>query len=171
MYKVYLSVSKNTIKENNITIESYIEYDIIQKIKNKLISKNKYIVYVSKPSMSHEETITDSNNIAPNINVIINTNCKENEGINVYAKAGCSISNGYAKEIYKKILPVYYNKNTDNGIMYDNENINKLSNPAVLIELGNKESIQDINWLNDNKNEIAEKITEGIALGSKLRPC
>ena len=146
---------------------------LLEDIKSMLISTNKFIVFNGKETISEEQKIKDINMFRPDIYVLICTNIKDEKGPSVITKANSEMSNGFAKSIYNKLHEIYYDKNVDLGVVYD-ENapvINKINSNGVIVQIGNIKDIGDKKWIEERKINIAGKIVEGIIKGCSLKPC
>lgn len=175
MYKVYLSPATNYrgFGIDEFGLESYRMNEIANILEKLLINEGHFIVYRNKENMTREEIIKDSDNFFPDIHVAIHSYSSDNKGIEIYTKVGSEVSNGFAKEIYKELYKIYYNKTVDPGVIYNDKIIEIMSvkSPAVLVNVGCHKSADDVNWMLNNKEKIAEAIKEGIVKATKLRPC
>ena len=175
MYKVYLSPSlkSKSIGVENYGLESYQMNKIADEVEKCLEKDGKFIIFRSKEFMTREEIIDDSKSIKPDIHIAIHSKMGDKEGPECYTKVNSEISNGFAKEIYKAIQSIYYNKDIDNGVIYDDKIIEIMSvnSPAVLIQVGCHESVNDARWIEKNTKNIGEAIANGIITGFELKPC
>lgn len=175
MYKVYLSPSTQdkTFGIGNFGNESYRMNQIADEVEKQLLILREYVVYRNNFQMTKEDIIEDSNNQKADIHIIIHSNYNEERGISCYIKENCLRSNGVAKEVYKQLQSIYYDKNIDNGIIYDNkiEEISKVNNASVLVEVGCNKNLQDANWIAQNIKEIGKAIAIGIDKGIHLKLC
>ena len=175
MYKVYLNplTCMEGIGIKNFGLPNHWINQIVDEIKKYLIKEGNYVVYTKKENMTAEQIINDNNEISPNIYVAINTSSETTKGIEVYTKVGCEISNGYAKETYKELSKVYYDKQIDNGVIYKDKVVElmKIDSPAILINLGCNKNKHDVDWIVNNITGISLAIEKGIVKATKLRPC
>ena len=144
--------------------------DVVEQL---LLKSGKYVVYRNISGMSKEEIIKNSNEVSPYIHIAIHSQYGNRPGCECYVKVGDEISNGFGKEIYKEVLELYNNKNMDNGIVYDKSviEINKVNSPAVLIEVGCHDNIDNAKWIVQNIHNIGKAIYKGIEKGVALKVC
>lgn len=175
MYKVYLSPSTQdkSFGANGFGSEEFRMNQIADVVEQELLKNEKYIVFRNVPGMNKEEIIIDSNKILPDIHVAIHSNYGDKKGCECYAKVGDEASNGFAKEVYKKLAGIYYDKNIDNGVIYDENimEINKVNSPAILIEIGCHDNEDDAKWIVSNIQDIGSAIAYGIEKGFTLKLC
>ena len=175
MYKIYLSPSmqSNSFGINGFGTEEYRMNQIADAVERKLIGKSNVLVYRSKRGMNKNEAIEESNNIKADIHVAIHSNYGAAQGPECFVKVGDETANAVAKEIYKSLMNIYYDKNIDNGLTYSNEIVEIMSVKAsgVLVEIGYHDNIKDVKWILENIEQIGEAIADGIALSLELKKC
>lgn len=175
MYKVYLSPSTQdkTFGVGNFGSEAYRMNQIADEVEKQLFELREYVVYRNNVKMTKEDIIEDSNKQNADIHVAIHSNYGKEQGINCYTKENCLRSNGVAKEIYKQLIGIYYDKNIDRGIIYDNKivEVTNIKNAAVLVEVGFHGNIEDSNWIIKNIKDIGKAIANGIDKGIRLKLC
>ena len=175
MYKIYLSPSTQA-KSLGVGEYGTEEYrmnmiaDVVEKI---LIGTEDVIVYRNRKGMNRESIIKESNISNVDIHVAIHSNYGGASGPECFPKVECERSNGVAKEIYKGLKNVYYNKEIDNGVTYNNKivEIMNVNSPAVLVEVGYHDNMKDVEWIINNIYIIGEAIAYGIIEGMKLKVC
>ena len=175
MYKVYLSPSTQdkSFGTGNFGVEEFRMNQIADVTEQMLLKTGEYAVFRNVSGMTKEEIIADSNEVKPFIHVAIHSNYGKKQGCECYVKVGDEVSNGFAKEVYKEVVSLYYNKDIDNGLIYDKKivEINKVNSPAFLIEVGCHDNENDANWIVSKTKEIGEAIARGIEKGFKLKYC
>ena len=175
MYRIYLSPStqEKSFGVGDFGTEEFRMNQIADVVEHSLLRDGEYAVFRNVENMTKEEIINDSDEIAPNIHVAIHSNYGTTIGPVCYVKVGDDTSNGYGKEIYKEIMSIYYNKEIDNGLVYDEKivEINKALAPSVLVIVGNHENQRDSKWIVDNITNIGESIASGIRKGFTLKVC
>lgn len=175
MYKIYLSPSNNSklFGVNNFGSEEFRMRQIAEIVKSNLISTGNYAVYITESDMDKDEVIQKVNQINPNLYISINVEEKDIRGIKCYTKDTEPKSNGFAKEIYKSLQKIYYDKEIDNGIIYNLniKEISKINSPVVVVCVGSRSDVKDADWITENITKIGEKISEGIQKGFTLKSC
>ncbi len=175
MYKIYLSPSTQdkSFGVGEYGTEEYRMNMIADVVERILLSSEDFVVYRNKRGMGREDIIKESNILNVDIHVALHSNYGGNNGPECFPKVGCERSNGVAKEIYKGLKMIYYNKETDNGVIYDNKivEIMSVNSPAVLVEVGYHDNIRDAEWIINNIYIIGEAIAYGIIEGMKLKVC
>ena len=175
MYKVYLSPSTQdkSFGVGAFGTEEFRMNQIADVVENILLGTGEYAVFRNVSGMTKEEIIADSNEVTPFIHVAIHSNYGNKPGCECYVKVGDEVSNGFGKEVYKEVLALYYDKNIDNGLVYDEKivEINKVISPAILIEVGCHENENDSKWIVSNIEKIGEAIARGIEKGFNLKYC
>ena len=175
MYKVYLSPSTQdkSFGISNYGTEEFRMNQIADVVEQELLKNGDYAVFRNVLGMNKEEIINDSNDVKPNVHVAIHSKFGNKPGCECYVKVGDETSNGFGKEVYKEILTLYYNKNIDNGIIYDKNviEINKVNSPAILIEVGCHDNNDDVKWIIENTGNIGKAIARGIVKGFTLKIC
>ncbi len=175
MYKIYLSPSTQdkSFGVGEYGTEEYRMNMIADVVERILVSSEEFLVYRNKIGMSREDIIKESNTLNVDIHVAIHSNYGGANGPECFPKVGCERSNGVAKEIYKGLKNIYYDKETDNGVMYNNKivEIMNVSSPAVLVEIGYHDNEKDVEWIINNIYIIGEAIAYGIIEGMKLKLC
>lgn len=175
MYKVYLSPSTQdkSFGVGDFGSEEFRMNQIADSVERNLLQTGEYAVYRNVPGMTKEEIIMDSNEVKPWVHIAIHSNYGNKVGCECYVKVGDEVSNGFGKEIYKEIMKIYYNKDIDNGLIYDQNilEINKVTAPAILIEIGCHDNENDVNWILSNVEKIGKSIANGIIKGFTLKPC
>lgn len=175
MYKVYLSPSTQdkSFGIGHFGVEEFRMNQIADVVERVLLENGEYAVFRNVSGMTKEEIIKDSDDINPNIHIAIHSNYGNKQGCECYIKVGCEISNGFGKEIYKEVLALYYDKSIDNGLIYDENiiEINKVNSPAILIEAGCHDNVDDSNWMVANIDNIGRAIARGIIKGFTLKVC
>ena len=175
MYKVYLSPSTQdkSFGIGDFGVEEFRMNQIADVVQQDLLQRGEYAVFRNVSGMTKEEIIKDSNEIKPNIHVAIHSNYGNRPGCECYVKVGDELSNGFGKEVYKEVLALHYNKSIDNGLIYDKNviEINKVSSPAILIEVGCHDNENDSKWMVANIERIGKAIARGIIKGFKLKVC
>lgn len=175
MYKIYLSPSNQdkSFGVGDFGSESFRMNEIADVVEKELLALGNFAVYRNKEYMTKEEIITHNNEIKPYVHIAIHSNYGNKQGVESYPKVGCEISNGFAKEIYKSLQRIYYDKTKDAGVIYDEKivEINKVNSPAVLIQVGYHDNTMDSKWMVQNIDEIGMAIVKGIVEGFKLKNC
>ena len=175
MYKVYLSPSTQdkSFGVGNFGTEEFRMNQIADVVEKRLLDIGEYLVFRDKGGMNKDEIIKDSNKQNIDIHVAIHSNFGDKKGIETYIKVGDEKSNGFGKEVYKELIKIYYDKNIDNGLMYD-ESIKEIMNvksPAILVEVGGHDNKEDSIWIITNIENIGIAIANGIVKGFALKPC
>lgn len=174
MFKIYLS--SNTQEEifgvGSFGNEAYRMRQITDEIEKELLRLKRYIVYNSQETIE-ENIILDSNNKDVDLHIVVRSNYDKVIGIRCIPKTNCIRSNGVAKEIYKNLHSIYYDKRVDDGVLYESKNkeINSVKSPALIVEVGCNQNINDANWIVQNIYEISRKIAYGIDKGMYLKLC
>lgn len=175
MYKVYLSPSTQdkSFGKGDFGAEEYRMNQIADYVEKRLLETKEFIVFRNKPNMTKKEIIEESNSLNVEMHIAIHSNYGGAQGPECFVKVGDERSNGIAKEIYKKIMKIYYDKDIDNGLSYNNEIIEIMSveSSSVLIEVGYHDNIKDANWIVGNIEKIGIAIAEGIRESLKLKVC
>jgi N-acetylmuramoyl-L-alanine amidase len=175
MYKIYLSPSTQdkSLGVGEYGTEEYRMNMIADVVERILVGSGDFIVYRNRREMSRENIIKESNSLNVDIHVAIHSNYGGSNGPECFPKVGCERSNGVAKEIYKELKKIYYNKGTDNGIIYNDKIVETTSvnSPAVLVEVGYHDNLKDAEWIINNIYIIGEAIASGIIEGMKLKVC
>lgn len=175
MYKVYLSPStqSKSFGIGDFGVEEFRMNQIADVVERALLESGEYAVFRNVSDMTKEEIIKDSNEVNPNIHVAIHSNYGNKPGCECYVKVGDEVSNGFGKEVYREVLTIYYNKNVDNGLVYDKNviEINRVESPAILIEVGCHDNKTDAEWIIANIEKIGKAIARGIEKGFTLKPC
>jgi len=175
MYKVYLSPSTQdkSFGVSNFGTEEFRMNQIADVVEQELIEQGNFAVFRNVPTMSKHEIIKDSNDVKPAIHVAIHSNYGKKIGPECHIKENCEISNGFGKEVYNKLIKVYYDKSIDNGLIYDKKiiEINEVESPAILIMVGCHDDLNDVNWVIENIKEIGKSIADGIKKGVTLKVC
>lgn len=175
MYKVYLSPSTQdkSFGVGDFGVEEFRMNQVADVVEEELLQTGEYAVFRNVAGMTKEEIINDSNEVKPNIHVAIHSNYGNKPGCECYVKVGDETSNGFGKEIYREVLALYYNKNIDNGLVYDEKiiEINRVNSPAILIEVGCHDNQNDAKWIIDNIQQIGKAIARGIVKGFTLKVC
>lgn len=175
MYKVYLSPSTQdkSFGISNFGTEEFRMNQIADIVEQELIEHGDVAVFRNVPGMSKQEIIKDSNDVNPTIHVAIHTNYGNKVGPECYIKEGSEISNGFGKEVYNKLIKVYYDKSIDNGLIYDAKiiEINEVESPAILVMVGCHDNLNDVNWIIENIKPIGVSIADGIKKGFTLKVC
>ncbi len=175
MYKIYLSPST---QDKSLGVGEYgtEEYrmnmiaDVVEKV---LAGTGNFVVYRNRRGMKREDIIKESNALNVDIHIAIHSNYGGTNGPECFPKVNCERSNGIAKQIYRGLKGIYYNLETDNGITYNNNIIETMNvnSPAVLVEVGYHDNIEDAEWIIRNIYKIGEVIAIGIIEGMKLKIC
>ena len=144
--------------------------DVVERI---LVSSEDFVVYRNRRGMNKETIIKESNTLNVDIHVAIHSNYGGANGPECFPKTNSERSNGVAKEIYKGLKNIYYDKNIDNGITYNNKlvEIMSVNSPAVLVEVGYHDNEKEVEWIINNIYSIGEAIAYGIIEGMKLKVC
>lgn len=175
MYKIYLSPSTQdkSLGVGEYGTEEYRMNMIADVVERILVSSEDFVVYRNRRGLNKEEIIKESNALNVDIHVAIHSNYGRSNGPECFPKVECERSNGVAKEIYKELKKIYYNKEVDNGVIYNNKivEITSVSSPAVLVEVGYHDNIKDAEWIINNIYIIGEAIAYGIIEGMKLKVC
>jgi len=175
MYKVYLSPSTKdkSFGINNFGTEEFRMNQIADALEKYLLQTGNFAVYRNVNGMTIDEIIKDSNDVKPDVHIVIHSGYNNRPGTNCYVKVGDNISNGIAKEVNKQIYTIYYNKTIDNGITYDESviEIHKVNSPAIKIEVGSRENEQDVSWIVANVENIGKAMAIGIEKGFALKVC
>ncbi|MBR6613399.1 MAG: N-acetylmuramoyl-L-alanine amidase [Clostridia bacterium] len=175
MYKIYLSPSTQdkSLGVGKYGTEEYRMNMIADVVERILVGSSNFVVYRNRREMSRDEIIKESNILKVDIHVAIHSNYGGSNGPECFPKVNCERSNGVAKEIYKHLKKVYYDKETDNGITYSNNIIETMNvnSPSVLVEVGYHDNMKDAEWIVDNIYIIGEAIAYGIIEGMKLKVC
>ena len=175
MYKVYLSPSTQdkSFGVGDFGVEDFRMNQIADIVEQDLLERGDYAVFRNVSGMTKEEIIKDSNDVKPNIHVAIHSNYGNKPGCECYVKVGDETANGFGKEIYKEVLALYHDKSIDNGIIYDEKviEINKVNSPAILIEVGCHDNLNDSKWMIANIPSIGDAIARGIVKGFTLKVC
>ena len=169
MYKVYINIDS---KNSDIILQEDIMKEILENVKKNLIEADKFIVY-SGINKTKKEIIEESDNIKSDLHIVIQNTKENSKGPIVYIKTASDSSNGFGKEIYKKVMKIYNDKNIDNAIDFDTKivEIEKAPNSGVALMLFSVDNKQDQNWVLNNIISISKAISDGIIEGFKLRPC
>ena len=154
MYKIYLSPST---QDKSFGVGEYgtEEYrmnmvaDVVERI---LVGSGDFVVYRNRRGMNKDEIIKESNILKVDIHIAIHSNYGGDKGPECFPKINCERSNGVAKEIYKSLMSVYYDKEADNGITYNNKIVEMMNvnSPAVLVEVGYHDNIKDVEWISNS---------------------
>lgn len=164
MYKVYLSPSteENVFGVGDFGSKSYRMNQIVEEVEKELLMLKRYIVYRGE---------TKDNDV--DIYIKIESSNDVPQGVQCYPSLNSMRANGVAKEIYKELQKIYYDKNVDNGVIYDNNKMQMIdvNLPAVIIEVGCHKNLNDVNWIITNIEEIGKKIAMGIDKGMNLKLC
>lgn len=171
MYKIFLSPSTEdkSFGVGDFGMESFRMNQIADKIRNSLLEKQNYIVYINKDKRKREDIIKESNNLGVDLFLEIATNFGNKQGIENIVKDSDERSNAIGKRIYKNLANMYYDKQIDNEILYQNKK--EINSPAVTTRVGNRNNIKDSNWIVGNIDEIGSAIAKGIDEGFKLKVC
>lgn len=175
MYKVYLSPStqEKSFGVGDFGTEEFRMNQIADIVEQSLLKSGEYAVFRNVNNMTKDEIVKDSNELKPNIHIAIHSSYGSQAGPSCYIKVGDETSNGFGKEIYKEIMKMYYDKQTDNGLFYDEKiiEINNTIAPAILIIVGNHENSKDARWIIDNITNLGEAVAKGIQKGFTLKVC
>lgn len=175
MYKVYLSPSTKdkSFGINNFGTEEFRMNQIADAVETYLLQTGNFAVYRNVNGMTVDELIKDSNDVRPNVHIAIHSSYNNKLGINCYVKVGDNLSNGIGKEVYKQVHRIYHNINIDNGLTYDKSiiEIHKINAPAIKIEVGSRENVEDTSWVIQNVDNIGKAIALGIEKGFALKIC
>ncbi len=175
MYKVYLSPSTKdkSFGINNFGTEEFKMNQIADAVETYLLQTGNFAVYRNVNGMTIDEIIKDSNDVRPDVHIVIHSSFGNKSGLNCYVKVGDNLSNGIGKEVNKQVLGIYHNKNIDNGLTYDESviEIHKVNSAAIKIEIGSRENEQDVNWIISNVENIGKAIAIGIEKGFALKIC
>lgn len=175
MYKIYLSpsVQDKSFGVGDFGTEEYRMNAIADVVERKLLQNGQFLVFRNKKRMNKNDIIKESNELNVNIHIAIHSNYGGDQGPECFVKVGDERSNGIAKEIYKEIMKIYYNKNIDNGLLYNNEivEIMTVKASAVLVEVGYHDNINDAKWIVNNMEKIGVAIADGIISSLKLKAC
>ena len=175
MYKVYLSPSTQdkSFGVGDFGTEEFRMNEIADEVERKLLETGDFIVFRNKPNMTKKQIIEQSNTLKSDMHIAIHSNYGGAAGPECFVKVGDERSNGIAKEIYKNIIKVYYDKSIDNGLSYNSEimEIMEVNSSAVLVEVGYHDNIKDARWIVDNIEKIGVSIAEGIKESLKLKVC
>lgn len=175
MYKVYLSPSTQdkSFGVGDFGTEEYRMNQIADEIEKRLLESGEFIVFRNKPNMTKKEIVEESNSLKMDIHIAVHSNYGKAQGSECFVKVGDERSNGIAKEIYKNIMKIYYDKSIDNGLSYNSEivEIMQVEASSVLVEVGYHDNINDAKWIVDNIEKIGIAIAEGIKASLKLKVC
>jgi len=175
MYKIYLSPStqNKSFGVGNFGTEEYRMNEITDVVERKLLENGKFVVFRNKTNMTKKDIIQESRGLKVDMHIAIHSNYGKAQGPECFVKVGDEKSNGIAKEIYKEIMRIYYDKNIDNGLSYNNEIVEIMSVEAssVLIEVGYHDNIKDARWIVENIEKIGNAIAKGIIESTKLKVC
>lgn len=175
MYKIYLSPSTQdkSLGVGEYGTEEYRMNMVADVVERVLVGSGDFVVYRNRRGMSKEDIINESNILKVDIHIAIHSNYGGANGPECFPKVGCERSNGVAKEVYRKLNNIYYNRETDNGITYNNKiiEITNVNSPAVLVEVGYHDNEKDAEWIINNIYIIGEAIANGIIEGMKLKIC
>lgn len=175
MYKVYLSPStqSKSFGIGDFGTEEYRMNEIADAVERKLLGTGKFLVFRNKANMTKNDIIKESNDLKTDMHIAIHSNYGGSQGPECFVKVGDERSNGVAKEIYKSIMRVYYDKNIDNGLSYNDEIVEIMSVEAsgVLVEVGYHDNIKDAKWIIENTEKIGASIAEGVIESVKLKVC
>ena len=175
MYKIYLSPStqNKSFGVGNFGTEEYRMNEITNVVEKKLLETGNFLIFRNKPNMPKKDIIKESNDLKTDMHIAIHSNYGGAQGPECFVKVGDERSNGIAKEIYKSLMRIYYDKNIDNGLSYNNEIVEIMSVEAsgVLVEVGYHDNIKDAKWIVENVEKIGNAIAEGIINSLKLKIC
>ena len=175
MYKIYLSPStqNKSFGVGNFGTEEYRMNEITNVVEKKLLETGNFLIFRNKPNMPKKDIIKESNDLKTDMHIAIHSNYGGAQGPECFVKVGDERSNGIAKEIYKSLMRIYYDKNIDNGLSYNNEIVEIMSVEAsgVLVEVGYHDNIKDAKWIIENVEKIGNAIAEGIINSLKLKIC
>ena len=154
MYKVYLSPSTQdkSFGVGDFGVEEFRMNQIADVVEQSLLQSGEYAVFRNVSGMTKEEIIADSNDAKPNIHVAIHSNYGNKPGCECYVKVGDETSNGFGKEVYKEVLALHYDKNIDNGLVYD-KNIDLKTNTyktdTCILDMINSEIVKTNTYKNN----------------------
>lgn len=175
MYKVYLSPSTQdkSFGVGDFGTEEYRMNQIADVVEKRLLETREFIVFRNKLNATKKEIIEESNSLKIDMHISMHSNYGGAQGPECFVKVGDERSNGIAKEIYKNIMKIYYDKNIDNGLSYNGEltEIMGVDASSVLVEVGYHDNVKDARWIIDNIEKIGIAIAEGIETSLKLKVC
>jgi len=175
MYKVYLSPSTQSTSfgAQDFGTEEYRMNQIADSVEKRLLETGEFIVFRNKTNMTKKEIIEQSNNLKTDMHIAIHSNYGGAQGPECFVKVGDERSNGIAKEIYKSLMRIYYDRSIDNGLSYNNEIVEIMSveTSSVLVEVGYHDNIKDAKWIVENIEKIGIAIADGIIASLKLKVC
>ena len=126
MYKVYIETNNgNEINE------------LAELIKIELLKSDNIIVYINDLEVNKSESL----NLQMNLYVKLQDEGKL-KGPEVIMYELSDISNGLAKEIYKSLNKVYYDKTVNKGVIYSKEKFGLNNMPSVKVNVINKMKIK-----------------------------
>lgn len=159
MYRVYIETEMES--EYKMQME-----ELAMLIAKELLRTDNIIVYVNGKDLSRDE------NIDININAYVKLQSSNGEGgLEVTLNELSKVSNGLAKEIYKEIIKIYYDKNYNKGVTYVKEKIGIKDVPSVILNLFSTLNINELNWFKNNNVLIARAISTGIKTSFTLKQC
>ncbi len=166
---IYLSPSAQeyNIGLNDFGSEEYRMNKIADIVEQKL-KNDGYIVYRNNPNDTLKQIVAQSNNINPDIHVALHSNASgkgiKGQGPEIYANRKNTPGDQLANDIYDQIIKIYPYPEKGRGVLYTNslyEIINTLA-PAVLLEIAFHDNEDDVKWILENEEKIAEAIVIGI---------
>lgn len=158
MYKIFIDSSDNELIRN-----------LSNKTRNNLISHDNCIVYGGDSNAKYDISIT---NLELNAYVYIQENA-QGSGPEILLEGKNRLSNGIGKEVYKGIQKIYNNNNVDKGLIYK-DGIFKIpldNVPSILINVIDIKNSDDVKWLSENTDNVAQAISNGIIAGFNLKHC
>lgn len=159
MYRVYIETELESEYKNQME-------ELAMLVAKELLRIDNIIVYVNGKDLSRDE------NIEININAYVRLQSSDKEnGLDVRINELSKVSNGLAKEIYKEIIKIYYDKNYNKGISYVKEKIGIKDVPSVILNLFSTLNINEQNWFKNNNELIARAISTGIKTSFTLKQC
>lgn len=163
MKKVYISPST---QENNIGIGDYgteeYQMNIIADHLIPMLERCGFSVRRNKPEMSLRQVVVDSNAWCPDAHVAIHSNAGGGQGTEVWYYTGSVKGQKLAECLYNEVASLSPGK--DRGIK-NKTNFYELSQtiaPAIIIEVGFHDYMNDALWIKDAPKQIARAIAKGI---------
>ena len=159
MYKIFVDNS-----DNEMVLK------LSKEIQRILLTYDNCIVYeYNNKNETKEKLLSD---IELNAYVYIQENA-DGKGPEVILDEENNKANGIGKEVYKEIKKIYNCKDIDKGLIYMNNLFgNELKNiPAIKINIVDINDQDDIRWLDESKNSVAQAISNGIIKSFGLKFC
>jgi N-acetylmuramoyl-L-alanine amidase len=169
---IYLSPS---LQENNVGVGTYgteeKRMNELTDILEGLLADCGHTIYRNCPTWTLSQAVANSNKYKPDIHIALHSNTfnKTARGCEIWCHKFGGKGEKLARSIYKYLSPLSpvedrgikegYNRYGDGHPLYETAHTTA---PAVLIEVGFHDNIQDVEWLTDCKEDIAIAIMNGI---------